>query len=144
MTLDIPPSKTVHLNKADFATLSPEYIINKINKAQKKNEKIKFKGIGLESTVYYRKYISTNKNTESKGKDMSLPKKYLKIFRTPHETNERAKSFNRIKNQLSKGIQRRTRSFAVVLESNLDRAFNMMNRNLNRVTAYAKYNYNFL
>eukprot|EP00826_Nyctotherus_ovalis_P024223 TRINITY_DN18761_c0_g1_i1.p1 TRINITY_DN18761_c0_g1~~TRINITY_DN18761_c0_g1_i1.p1 ORF type:complete len:220 (-),score=53.71 TRINITY_DN18761_c0_g1_i1:144-803(-) len=136
--------KPVNASKGDFASLSPNCIIEKINEAQKKNERPKFKGVGLESTVYYKKYMSERRVIDVKDRVTPLPEKYLKAFRTPHQANERTKSFNRIKQQLGKSSQKRSRSFVAVLESNLDRAFNLMNRDINRVTAYAKYNQDFL
>jgi len=128
-------------SKRDFIDLSARYIVEKIAEAQKKQEKIRFKGIGLESTTYYKKYMQYQE--QDKKQYSKLPHRYLKSMKGMKRTNEHVQSINRIREQMKKLTDKKNSSLIVVLESNLDNAFNKMDQDLNRVTAYAKYSLDF-
>ena len=127
----------------DFWKLSPRCILDKINESIRNGEKVRFKGIGLEATHYYKKYMMDRSVQEKHEKNKVLAEEYFKAVKCIKRPNEHVKSFNRIKEQLQKIADRKATSFTVILESNLENAFKLMNRDLNRVTAYAKYNPNF-
>eukprot|EP00826_Nyctotherus_ovalis_P037401 TRINITY_DN3406_c0_g1_i7.p1 TRINITY_DN3406_c0_g1~~TRINITY_DN3406_c0_g1_i7.p1 ORF type:complete len:255 (-),score=96.02 TRINITY_DN3406_c0_g1_i7:152-916(-) len=130
-------------SKADFMNLSPRYIVDKIAEAQKRHEKAKFKGIGLESTAYYRKYMSGQEKEEKDKRKSSLQQKYLRSMKVIKRANEHVQSINRIREQMRKVAEKKNSSLVVVLEANLDNAFHKMDQDLNRVTAYAKYSLDF-
>ena len=69
-------------NKYSFTNLSTKYIVNKINDAQKSNKKIIFKGVGLESTLYYKKYMMENELTK---RHISLPLKSQRLYKKEKE-----------------------------------------------------------
>lgn len=144
VTLSLPSKPLVRDNsKADFMNLSPRYIVDRIAEAQKRQEKAKFKGIGLESTAYYRKYMSGQGREEKDRRKSSLQQKYLRSMKVIKRANEHVQSINRIREQMRKAAERKSSSLVVVLEANLDNAFHKMDQDLNRVTAYAKYSLDF-
>ena len=120
----------------EFGNLSPAYILNRINEAQKKNKKIKFKGIGIESTLYYNKYMLKDDNKRGKT---ALPEKCLKVFHKSSLPSEHVKSVNRINKHFKKVAIKRGYNFPEVLESGLDNAFKMMARNSNKMASCIKY-----
>eukprot|EP01022_Parablepharisma_sp_SALTPOND_P005148 TRINITY_DN121800_c0_g1_i1.p2 TRINITY_DN121800_c0_g1~~TRINITY_DN121800_c0_g1_i1.p2 ORF type:complete len:254 (-),score=31.02 TRINITY_DN121800_c0_g1_i1:103-864(-) len=141
--LKVSPKKIAEDTENDFWKLSPRCIIEKINESVKNGEKVRFKGIGLESTLYYRKYMSDKSAEERHEKNKASAEQYFKSVKNVRRANEHVLSFNRIKAQLQKLADKKSSSFMVVLESNLDTAFKRMDRDLNRVTAYAKYSSDF-
>jgi len=144
--IDLPPVKIAPKKSnenMDFSDLSPKYIIEKINESVKNGEKVRFKGIGLESTEYYKKYLENQQEKEKHEKNKQLAEQYFKSIRNIRRPNEHVQSFNRIKAQLNKLAERKNKSFVVVLENNMDSAFQRMDRELNRGTAYAKYSPDF-
>ena len=136
------PKETDNKN-VDFMSLSPKYIIDTINEAEKKNEKVQFKGIGIESTMYYKRYMSDKKEIKQKSNIETLKEKYIRSVRLTKRPNEHIQSFNRIKEQMQKISEKQNSSFVVAMESNLDNAFKRMEQDLNRVNAYAKYSFDF-
>ena len=127
--------------ESTFWKLSPRYIIEKVNDAIKNGTRVHFKGVGLESTSYYKKYMTNQEAEERHERNKQEAERYFRATRIQKRANEHMLSFNRIKDQLRKTTDKKSNSFAVVLESNLENAYGTLQRNVNRANAYQKYSY---
>ena len=126
-------------SKIDFANLSPKYIVEKFEEAELMNRRIRFKGIGIESTLYYNKYMQNKKNKKNTDKIHRLPEEYVRRVKFKKRTNERLESFNRIRDRLITMSEKKPMNLSMMLSMNLNNAF----AKLDRASAYAKYNADF-
>ncbi len=140
ISIPIPTTKKEE-DDGSFWKMSPRCIIEKISEAVRAGEKVRFKGVGLESTVYYKKYMSNTEEEDKKEQNKEFAERYFRAAKGRKRVNEHMVSFNRIKDQLRRTAERKVGNLAVVLESNLDTAYTRLERDLNRVNAYQKYSY---
>ncbi len=125
-----------------FRQLSPRAIIERVNNAAKSGEKAHFKGIGLESTRYYKLYMSNQKEEEVHEQRKQEAERYFKNLLPKRRVNEHMLSFNRIKDLLTRSAARKAPTLGVVLKANLDDAYRHLQNDFERVNAYQKYSYN--